>query len=73
MGSLNLVPASTADYRRIAERKLPRFLFDYLDGGSYAETTLNANVSAYQDITLKQTVLKDVSSVDTSVKLFGTP
>lgn len=73
MGSLNLVPASTADYRRIAERKLPRFLFDYLDGGSYAETTLNANVSAYQNITLKQTVLKDVSSVDTSVELFGTP
>ncbi|MGB0188809.1 MAG: L-lactate dehydrogenase [Aequoribacter sp.] len=73
MGSLNLVPASTADYRRIAERKLPRFLFDYLDGGSYAETTLNANVSAYQDITLKQTVLKDVSSVDASVELFGSP
>ena len=73
MSSLNLVPASTEDYRRIAERKVPRFLFDYLDGGSYSETTLRANVSAYQDITLKQTVLKDVSSVDTSVKLFGTP
>lgn len=72
MSSLNLVPASTEDYRRIAERKVPRFLFDYLDGGSYSETTLRANVSAYQDITLKQTVLKDVSSVDTSVELFGT-
>lgn len=73
MSSLNLVPASTEDYRRIAERKVPRFLFDYLDGGSYSETTLRANVSAYQDIILKQTVLKDVSSVDTSVELFGTP
>jgi L-lactate dehydrogenase (cytochrome) len=72
VSSLNLVPASTEDYRRIAERKVPRFLFDYLDGGSYSETTLRANVSAYQDITLKQTVLKDVSSVDTSVELFGT-
>lgn len=72
MSSLNLVPASSEDYRRIAERKVPRFLFDYLDGGSYSETTLRANVSAYQDITLKQTVLKDVSSVDTSVELFGT-
>jgi len=72
VSSLNLVPASSEDYRRIAERKVPRFLFDYLDGGSYSETTLRANVSAYQDITLKQTVLKDVSSVDTSVELFGT-
>ncbi len=73
MSSLNLVPASTEDYRRIAERKLPQFLFDYLDGGSYAETTLRANVSAYQKIKLKQTVLKDVSAVKTGVELFGTP
>lgn len=31
MPTMNLVPVTTADYRRIAERKLPRFLFDYVD------------------------------------------
>lgn len=73
MGTLNLVPASTDDYRREAERRLPRFLFDYLDGGSYREISLRANSEAFEAIRLKQRVLYDVSNIDTSTTLFGHP
>lgn len=35
---------STSDYRRAAEKRLPSFLFHYIDGGAYAEKTLRCNV-----------------------------
>ena len=35
-----MTPASVLDYRELARRRLPRFLFDYIDGGSYGEVTL---------------------------------
>ena len=73
MPTLNLAPASTADYRRIAERRLPRFLFDYIDGGSYKEETLKRNVDDFEAILLKQRVLSDVSKIDTGTALFGRP
>src|SRR6056300_158173 len=72
MGSLNLVPASVEDYRQLANKRLPQFLFDYLDGGSYAETTLKNNVADYQKLNLVQTVMRDVSSIDTSSNKLGT-
>ena len=71
MPTMNLVPASVADYRREAERKLPRMLFDYVDGGSYAEYTLRKNVEDFEKLTLKQRVLFDVSQVTTAHSLFG--
>jgi L-lactate dehydrogenase (cytochrome) len=52
--------ASITDYRELARRRLPRFLFDYIDGGSYAETTLGRNVSDLRDVALRQRVLRDV-------------
>lgn len=73
MGTLNLVPASTADYRREAEARLPRFLFDYVDGGSYQERTLHENVSAFEQLRLKQQVMRDVSAVDTRTQLLTQP
>lgn len=63
--------ASIGDYRELARRRLPRFLFDYIDGGSYSETTLRRNVSDLQDIALRQRVLRDVSNIDLSTTLFG--
>ncbi|HHL42873.1 MAG TPA: L-lactate dehydrogenase [Hellea balneolensis] len=69
--TLNLVPASTSDYRRLAKTKLPRNLFDYIDGGAYNETTLQANVEDFQTLKLRQRVMHDVASIDTSVKIFG--
>src|SRR5262245_33884551 len=66
-----LVPASVLDHREIAERRLPRLLFGYVDGGSYDENTLRANRQAFARIRLKQRVLRDVSSLDTRTTLFG--
>lgn len=70
-GSLDLLPASFEDYRRRAEARLPRFLFDYIDGGATAEVTLRRNVSDWEDVKLSQKVLCDASRLDCSVELFG--
>ncbi|ODT89644.1 FMN-dependent L-lactate dehydrogenase LldD [Phenylobacterium sp. SCN 70-31] len=63
--------ASALDYRELAKRRLPRFLFEYIDGGSYAEVTLRRNVADLQDVVLRQRVLRDVSDLDLSTSLFG--
>jgi L-lactate dehydrogenase (cytochrome) len=63
--------ASTLDYRELARRRLPHFLFEYIDGGSYAEVTLRRNVEELQSIALRQRVLQDVSGIDLSTTLFG--
>ena len=64
-------PASISDYREAARRRLPHFLFEYFDGGSYAERTLSANIADLQDIALRQRVLNDVSAIDLTTTLFG--
>jgi L-lactate dehydrogenase (cytochrome) len=62
----------TADeYQRLANRRLPAFIAEYVNGGSYAEHTLRRNVEDLRTIELRQRVLNDVSNVDTSTKLFG--
>jgi L-lactate dehydrogenase (cytochrome) len=63
--------ASIGDYRALAKARLPHFLFEYLDGGSYDEVTLRRNVEDLQRLTLKQRVLRDVSNIDLSTELFG--
>lgn len=66
-----MILASSKDFRRAAQRRLPRFLFDYIDGGAYDERTMNKNVSDLTEIALRQRVLRDVSSIDLSTTLFG--
>ena len=66
-----MITASVADFREAARRRLPRFLFEYIDGGSYAEQTLRRNVGDLADIALRQRVLRDVSQLDLSTQLFG--
>ena len=51
-----IISAST-DYREAARRKLPPFLFHYIDGDAYAEHTLKRNVSDLSDIALRQRIL----------------
>jgi L-lactate dehydrogenase (cytochrome) len=63
--------ASVSDYRALARARLPHFLFEYLDGGSYAEVTLKRNVADLEAIALRQRVLRDVSNIDLSAELFG--
>lgn len=64
-------PASILDYRELARRRLPHFLFEYLDGGSYGEATLRRNMSDLDAVLLRQRVLNDVSRLDLSTTLFG--
>ena len=71
--TLNILPATTLDYRRLAEKRLPRFLFDYIDGGANDEITLAANIGDFQKIRIRQRVLKDVSNIDTATLLAGEP
>jgi L-lactate dehydrogenase (cytochrome) len=66
-----MIISSASDFREAARRKLPRFLFDYADGGAYAEETLRRNVSDLAKIELRQRVLKDVASIDLGTTLFG--
>jgi L-lactate dehydrogenase (cytochrome) len=63
-------PASVADYRALAKARLPHFLFEYLDGGSYDEVTLRRNVADLEAVALRQRVLRDVSRIDLSTELF---
>ncbi|KQT53121.1 alpha-hydroxy-acid oxidizing enzyme [Aureimonas sp. Leaf454] len=65
-----IISAST-DYREAARRRLPPFLFHYADGGAYAETTLKRNVSDLAEVALRQRILRDMTSLDLSTKLFG--
>lgn len=73
MGTLRLVPANVSDYRRLAEARLPRQLFDYIDGGAVEERTLAANRADLARFFVRQRVLRDVSSVATDAVLFGQP
>ena len=63
--------AAVSDYRELARRRLPRFLFDYIDGGAYDEVTLRRNVADLEAIALRQRVLRDVSQLDLGTELFG--
>ena len=63
--------ASVSDFRLAARRRLPKFLFEYIDGGSYGEVTLRRNEADLASIALRQRVLRDVSQVSTATELFG--
>jgi L-lactate dehydrogenase (cytochrome) len=63
--------AAPSDYRALARRRLPHFLFEYLDGGSYGEVTLARNSSDLDGIALRQRVMRDISRIDLTTTLFG--
>jgi L-lactate dehydrogenase (cytochrome) len=71
--SLDLRPASVSDYRAAARARLPRQLFDYIDGGAYEEVTMAANRADLASIELRQRVLRDVASIDRSTTVLGIP
>lgn len=66
-----MITASVSDFRELARRRLPHFLFEYIDGGSYAEVTLRRNVADLEAVALRQRVLRDMSSLDLTTSLFG--
>jgi L-lactate dehydrogenase (cytochrome) len=68
---LGVAPATVLDYRELARRRLPRQLFDYVDGGAYEETTMRANVADLEQVLLRQIVMRDVSRREHAVEVLG--
>jgi L-lactate dehydrogenase (cytochrome) len=68
---LGIAPATVSDYRELARRRLPRQLFDYVDGGAYDEATMRSNVRDLGQVLLRQVVMRDVSERDKSVEVLG--
>jgi L-lactate dehydrogenase (cytochrome) len=66
-----MIISSTLDFREAARRRLPRFLFDYADGGANSEHTLQRNVLDLAEVALRQRVLQGGGEVDLKTTLFG--
>jgi L-lactate dehydrogenase (cytochrome) len=60
-----------ADLRALARARLPRMVFDYIDGGADDECTLRANVEHFADYALTWDVLRDISSISTATTVMG--
>jgi (S)-mandelate dehydrogenase len=61
------------DLRLLARRRLPRAIFDFIDGGAEDEGTLRENRAAFERVRLLPKVLVDVSRVETATEIFGKP
>jgi L-lactate dehydrogenase (cytochrome) len=61
------------DLRAIARRRTPRGAFDYTDGAAEGEISLRRARQAFADIEFHPSILRDVSTVDTSTTVFGGP
>ncbi len=59
------------DARHAARRRLPRIFFDYIDGGSFGETTLRSNVTDFERYALRQRVLVDARNRDLATTFLG--
>jgi L-lactate dehydrogenase (cytochrome) len=65
--------ASVHDLRRIARRRLPRGVFDYIDGGAEDELSLRENTAAFGRIMFEPRILRDVAKVELATTLLGRP
>ncbi|WP_336961376.1 FMN-dependent L-lactate dehydrogenase LldD [Sphingobium aquiterrae] len=66
-----MIISAPTDYREAARRKLPRFLFDYIDGGAVTENSMKSNVEALQAIALRQRVLQGVGAPTLDTDILG--
>ncbi|HUG73596.1 MAG TPA: alpha-hydroxy-acid oxidizing protein, partial [Steroidobacteraceae bacterium] len=64
---------SIADLRELARRRVPRALFDYVDGGSYDEVTLRRNRADFDAIQLRPRALIDVAVQNLATRILGAP
>jgi L-lactate dehydrogenase (cytochrome) len=62
-----------ADLRRVAQRRLPRVVFDYIDGGADQELTMRQNVAAYGKITFHPRCAVSIPQCDLRTTVLGTP
>ncbi|GAF54098.1 LOW QUALITY PROTEIN: L-lactate dehydrogenase [Psychrobacter sp. JCM 18900] len=59
------------DLRRVAERKVPRMFYDYVDSGSWTETTYRSNETDFDRIKLRQRVLVDMDNRSLATQMIG--
>ena len=65
-------PVSVEDYRRLARKRLPRLLFEYIDGGALSESAKTRNASDFAGIHLRQRVLTGVEQVSLKTEVLET-
>lgn len=63
--------ANIDDLRTLAKRRLPRGIFDYIDGGAEDEITLTRNSERFASLTFVPRILRDVSNIDTGTTVLG--
>ncbi|HBR3125879.1 TPA: FMN-dependent L-lactate dehydrogenase LldD [Klebsiella pneumoniae] len=68
-----MIVSAPSDYREAARRRLPRFLFDYIDGGAVAENTMNANAAELASVALRQRVLCGAGEPTLATTILDTP
>ena len=61
------------DLRVLAKKRLPRMIFDYIDGGAEDECTLRRSVARFEDYEWQWNSLVDVTKLDTSTRVMGQP
>jgi L-lactate dehydrogenase (cytochrome) len=61
------------DFRRLALRRTPRSVFDYVDGAAERELSKDRAVEAFEAVVFNAHVLRDVSAVDTTSRILGVP
>ncbi|MDQ8705538.1 alpha-hydroxy acid oxidase [Streptomyces sp. LHD-70] len=64
-------PVSINDFRCVARRRLPRIVYDYLEGGALDEITLRSNITDLAALHLRQSIMNDVSDIDLSTTVLG--
>ena len=64
-------PVNVEDYRSLAQRRLPKIIFDYLEGGADDEIGMKHNREVFERYRLMPRRLVDVSKRDTGIELFG--
>jgi L-lactate dehydrogenase (cytochrome) len=64
---------TAADFARLARRRVPRPVFDYVEGGAERETSVRRATEAFDRVTFHPHVLRDVGAVDTSWSVLGRP
>lgn len=65
--------ADVDDLRRLARRRLPGGVFDYIDGAAEDEITLERNRTAFRRLEFRPRVLRGVTEIDTTTRLLGRP
>jgi L-lactate dehydrogenase (cytochrome) len=66
-----MIISAPTDYREAARRRLPRFLFDYIDGAAVTEHTLESNLAELKGVALEQRVLRGAGAPSLETQILG--